>query len=263
MFYVHTFYVHTIMFYICFCRALSKAGVLTVGDIISPSGDIYAHLLAKVARAFRDLYGRRLTLMATAIKNGTGVQIPGRTLPELESWSIRELSAGCAAAAEPEGRQPFGVWEAFAKLRLPTGLQDFVRKALWRKLEVSSRMVMCHQAPTAVCALCGAQEDHHHALKSCPFLEGGIALARVSWSLRFNKHAWVEPSRICSDLPQLSLSTHVGLFMSAVLFARWKHRCDVVFGRANPNPSKVLTWLHGVLGCRFGCRPTSCAFALQ
>ena len=76
----------------CFCRALSKARVLTVGDIISPSGDIYAHLLAKVARAFRDLYERQLTLMATAIKNGTGVQMPGRTLPELESWSMRELS---------------------------------------------------------------------------------------------------------------------------------------------------------------------------
>ena len=105
----------------CFCRALSKARVPTVGDIISPSGDIYAHVLAKVARAFRDLYEGRLTLMATTIKNGTGVQIPGRTVPELESWSMRELSAGCAAAAEPEGRQTLGVWEAFAKLRLPTG----------------------------------------------------------------------------------------------------------------------------------------------
>ena len=62
-------------------------------------------------------------------------------------------------------------------------------------------MLLPRQAPTAVCALCGAREDHHHALKSCPFLEGGIALARVSWSLRFNKHAWVEPSRICWDLP--------------------------------------------------------------
>ena len=232
----------------CFCKALSKARVLTVGDIISPNGDIYAHLLAKVARAFREHYERRLTLMATAIKNGTEVQIPGRTLPELESWSMREFSAGCVAAAEPEGRQPMGVWEAFAKLRLPTGLQDFVRKALWRKLEVSARMLMCHQAPTAVFALCGAREDHHHTLKSCPFLEGGIALARPSWSLRFHKHAWVEPSRICWDLPQLSLSTHVGLFMWAVLFARWKHRCDVVFGRAHPDPSRVLARLHGALG---------------
>ena len=108
-------------------------------------------------------------------------------------------------------------------------------------------MLMCRQAPTAFCALSGAREDHHHALNSCPFLEGGIALARVSWSLRFNKHAWVEPSRICWDLPQLSLSTHVGLFMWAVLFARWKHRCDVVFGRAHPEPSRVLARPHGVL----------------
>ena len=92
----------------CFCGALSKSRVLTVGEIISPDGDIYAHLLAKVARAFRDLYERRLTLMASGIKNGTGFQIPGRTLPELESWSMRELSAGCAAAAQSEGRQP---WE--------------------------------------------------------------------------------------------------------------------------------------------------------
>ena len=125
-------------------------------------------------------FERRLTLMVTAIKNGTGVQIPGRSLPELESWSMRELSAGCTAAAEPEGRQPLGVWEAFVQLRLPTGLQDFVSKALWRKLEVRARMLMCHPAATAVCALCGAGEDHHHALKTCPFLEGGVALARVS-----------------------------------------------------------------------------------
>ena len=69
----------------CFCRALSKARVLTVGDIISPSGDIRAHLLAKVASSSKDLYERRLTVMASAIKNGTRVQIPGRTLPELES----------------------------------------------------------------------------------------------------------------------------------------------------------------------------------
>ena len=161
---------------------------------------------------------------------------------------MRELSARCAAAAKPEGRQPLGVWEAFARLRLPNGLQDFVRKALWWKLEVSALMLMCLQAPTAVCALSGAREDHHHALNSYPFLEGGIALARVSWSLRFNKHAWVEPSRICWDVPQLSLSTHVGLFMWAVLFASWKHRCDVVFGRAHPEPSRVLARPHGVLG---------------
>ena len=196
-----------------FCRALSKACVLTVGDIISPSGDIHAHLLAKVARSFRDLYERQLTLMACAIKNGAGVHIPGRTSLEPESWPMRELSAGCAALAEPEGRQALGVSEALAKLRLPTGLQDFVRQALWRKLEVSVRMLLCRQAPTAVCALCGDREDHHHALKSCPFLERGIALARVSWSLRFNKHALVQPSRICRDLAQLSLSTHVRLFM--------------------------------------------------
>ena len=232
----------------CFCRALSKARVLTVGDIISPNGDIHAHLLAKIVRSFRDLYERRLTLMASAIKNGTGVQVPGKTLPELESWSMREPSVGCAAAAELEGRQAPGVWEAFAKLRLPTGLQDFMRKALWWKLEVSVHMVLCRQAPTAVCALCGAREDHHHALKSSPFLEGRIALARVSWSLRFNKHSWVEPSRICWDLPQLSLSTHVGLFMWAVPFAHWKHRCDVVFGRVRPNTARVLARLHGILG---------------
>ena len=56
---------------------------------------------------------------------------------------MQELSVGCATAAEPEGRQALGVWEAFAKLRLPTGLQEFVRKALWRKLEVSVRMLLC------------------------------------------------------------------------------------------------------------------------
>ena len=104
-------------------------------------------------------------------------------------------------------------------------------------------MLMCRQAPTAVCALCGAREDHHHALKSCPFLEGGIALARVSWSLRFNKHAWVGPSRICWDLPRLSLSTHVGLFMWAVL---------------SPVGSIVATWFLGARirthpGCWLGC----------
>ena len=109
--------------------------MLTLGDIISPNGDIYAYLLAKVAGAFRDLYERRLTLVASAIKNGTGVQIPGRTLPELECSAMRDLSALRATAAEPEGRQPLGVWEAFPKLRLPTKPQDFVRKALWRKLE--------------------------------------------------------------------------------------------------------------------------------
>ena len=56
----------------CLCRALSKARVLTVGDIISPSGDIHAHLVAKVASSFKDIYERRLTLMASAIKNGRG-----------------------------------------------------------------------------------------------------------------------------------------------------------------------------------------------
>ena len=34
----------------------------------------------------------------------------------------------------------------------------------------------------------------------------------------------------------------------AVLFARCKHRCDVVFGRARPDPSWVLARLHGILG---------------
>ena len=58
----------------CFCRALSKARVLTAGDIICPSGDIHAHLLAKVASSFQDLYERRLTLIASTTKNGTGVQ---------------------------------------------------------------------------------------------------------------------------------------------------------------------------------------------
>ena len=49
---------------------------------------------------------------------------------------MRELSASCAEAAEPGGRHAPAVREAFAKLRLPTVLQDFMRKALWRKLEV-------------------------------------------------------------------------------------------------------------------------------
>ena len=141
-----------------------------MGDIHSPNGDIHARALAKIATSFRDLYERRLTFMALGIKNGTGVQIPGRTLPELESWSMRELLAGCAPAAEFEGRRALGVWDAFAKLRLPTRLQVFVHKALWRKLEVSVRMLLCRRAPTAVCALCGGGEDHHRALKSCPFL---------------------------------------------------------------------------------------------
>ena len=261
----------------CFCRALSKGRVLTVGDIISPDGDIYAHLLGKVEMAFRDLYERRLTLMASAIMNGTGVQIPGRTLPDLESWSMRELSAGCAAAAEPEGRQPLGFWEAFAKLRLPT---DWAAGLCSQGIVAEARGLIRAETPTVICALCGAREDHHHAC--CPFLAGGIALARVSWSLLFNKHAWVEPSRICWDLPQLSLSTHVGLLMWAVLFARWKHRCDMVFGRAHPNPSRLLagctvyygrrqqntnSQFHDLIcwnsgdGCRFGCKPSSVAFA--
>ena len=73
-----------------------------MGDIISPNGDIHARVLAKIATSFRDLYESRLTFMASGIKNGTRVQIPGRTLPELE-W-MRELLAGYPAAAELEGR---------------------------------------------------------------------------------------------------------------------------------------------------------------
>ena len=36
--------------------------------------------------------------------------------------------------------------------------------------------------------------------------------------------------------------------MWAVLFAPWKHRCDVAFGRVKPDLARVLARLQGILG---------------
>ena len=91
---------------------------------------------------------------------------------DMGSWPVKlksqnVLVAISRGAAPPVACMGLRTWGLFHKLRIPGWDYDFVRRALWRKLAVASRLMAI--ARCSKCAFDGKDETHAHLFGECRF----------------------------------------------------------------------------------------------
>ena len=110
-------------------------------------------------------------------------------------------------------------------------------------------MKKMQMSQTPDCPLCGAIEDHEHRVKKCKYLDRPISIIRGMYSPTTTETGQrIEPSRICLDMPEISLQTEQGIFMWTAITALWRYRCEVRYGRIEPSHKGYAAFWMGELG---------------
>ena len=205
-----------------------KQGVHTVEHMIN-EGTLDENKMGQIPHRWRDTYKRNITWL---VRQWAGIDkelaIRGPRLPEPQDWTLRKVATAVAEARKPEERQPRVVWQALTNLELPRKVERVVRTILWKKLPVAERMKKMQMSQTSDCPLCGAIEDHEHRVKKCKYLDRPIPIIRGMYSPTTTETGQrIEPSRICLDMPEISLQTEQGIFMWTAITALWRYRCEV------------------------------------
>ena len=84
----------------------------------------------------------------------------------MSNWLTRKMLLYMQHKRRHEPRQPAEVWQAFGRLFLPKWDRDFLRRALWKKLPLGTRM---ERLGGKLCPLDGRVEDHEHVFRHCMF----------------------------------------------------------------------------------------------
>jgi hypothetical protein len=192
------------------------------------------------------LYTRKILELAEWAQKGIPVSV-GPPLPPPTDWRFSNLIPLRAAQCRPAERQPKEVWALLQQVAMPQALREFVVRALWRKLAVAKRLGDMGIIGTRLCSLCGVVEDHEHALKKCRELSPIVAMVRGLWMPVVRDNQWYEPSRLCLEEPQHSLTTTQGLVMWSGILARWQIRCEVMSLRKGWEQRAVLQRLYAIL----------------
>ena len=143
-----------------------------------------------------------------------------------------------------ERRQPPEVWQTFGQLFLHKWDQDFIRRALWRKLALGTRM---DRLGGKLCPLDGRVEDHEHVFCHCMFGAFMQSTVRKAFGLVESGGVQVEPSRLLRDFPLLSLTSTQGLLLWAGLKAQWKVRCRAKYQHQPSTLDEFIAGWAGVL----------------
>ena len=107
------------------------------------------------------------------------------------------------SAEEPQ--QDAAVWPRFCKLFLLAWDRDFIRRVLWKKLRIGSRMGQ--RVGSALCPLCSRLEDHTHVLCHCRFSAFVLDTVRKAFGL-VQSEGCVEPSRLLLEEPCCRCKPH-------------------------------------------------------
>ena len=76
--------------------------------------------------------------------------------------------------------------------------------------------------------------------KKCFFLQDSLALVRRLWGVHVSENAWHEPSRMCTNYSEWSVSTIQGWLVWSAVYARWLIRCEALSEKPPDIPTTVL-----------------------
>ena len=230
-------------------NALMEEGVHQVQHMIT-NGELDESKLRRIPHTWRDIYKTRIAwLVLEWASPRAEVEIPGPRMPKPPEWTLRGVAKAIAQAKRPQERQRKEVWQALAKLELPRKVERVVRTILWKKLPVADRMQKMQMSSSPNCPLCGFLEDHEHRVKKCRYLDRPISLIRGLYKpTTMATGQRVEPSRVCLDMPEISLKTEQGIFMWTAITALWRYRCEARYGRVQPSPTGYAAYWMGELG---------------
>ena len=143
-----------------------------------------------------------------------------------------------------EPRQPSEVWQAFGRLFLPKWDRDFLRRTLWKKLPVGTRM---ERLGGKLCLLDGRVESHEHVFRHCMFSTFMQSTVRKAFRMVDAGGVKVERSRLLRDFPLLSITTTQGCCCGRVS----RHSVTYVAGQST-NTSQQR-WMNSLQGGRGFC----------
>ena len=134
-------------------------------------------------------------------------------------------------------------WGLFRKLRISGWDFDFVRRALWRKLAIASRLVAMTRC--SKCAFDGKDETHAHVFGECRF--GQFVQEAV-------RHTFGPPQDpqgtsidlSCNFLPkqEVALTTTQGILSWSGMSVAWSQRCHAVLEKQTVSlDTMVAQWL--------------------
>ena len=151
------------------------------------------------------------------------------------SWPVKwkfqnVLVAIWRGAAPPVVGMGSRTWGLFRKLRIPVWDYDFVRRALWRKLAVATRLVSMTRCCT--CAFDGKEETDAHVFGECRFGQF------VHEAVRHTFGPPLGPTRLLIDLScnflqkqEVALTTAQGILTWSGMSVAWSQRCQAVLGK--------------------------------
>ena len=166
----------------------------------------------------------------------------------MESWpakwkSQNVLVAISRGAAPPVAGMGLRTWGLFRKLRIRGWDYDFVRRALWRKPAVASRLVA--MTCCSKCAFDGKDETHAHVFGECRFGQF------VHEAVRHTFGPPQDPQGTSIDLScnflqkqEVALTTAQGILTWSGMSVAWSQRCQVVLGKQTVSlHTMVAQWM--------------------
>ena len=181
------------------------------------------------------------------------------TGPELGRWAYTWTSRKMLLYMHQRrhaARQPPEVWRAFERLYLPRWDKDFVRRCLWKKLPLGTRM---ERLGGKLCPLDNKVEDHEHVFRHCFFCNFMFDTVRRAFGLVESEQGRVEPSRLLRDHPLLSLTSTQGLILWAGSKVQWGLRCRAKYQRVAPVLDEFIAGWAGLLRAWRAEKDMSCS----
>ena len=194
----------------CYNPELVRKGVLTTARISEGSEgeeSLIQSLLMLTKTVYRSAFKR--------IHHSEGACFAPYQLPEFwQSWSKRTMAWHLTTPCVLKPIRLASVWKQFNKVSGPTHFTEFLRRALWAKLPVGSRLIPW-RGGQGHCQFHGVVEDHNHALRGCLY-------HKVIES--FVSTAFPGPSVDVILEGEQSLATQRGLFTGIGAYAHWQLR---------------------------------------
>ena len=162
----------------------------------------------------------------------------------MSNWLTRKMPLYMQHKRRHEPRQPPEVWQAFGRLFLAKWDRDFMRRALWKKLPLGTRM---ERLGGKLCPLDGRVEDHEHVFRHCMLSAFMQSTLRKAFGMVEAGGGKVEPSRLLRDFPLLSITTTQGLLLWAGLKAQWNLRCRAKYQHQPAAQDEFIAGWAGVL----------------
>ena len=139
---------------------------------------------------------------------------------------------------------------------MPKWDKDFIRRCLWKKLPVGTRM---ERLGGKLCPLDSKVETHEHVFRHCFFSSFLFDTVRRAFGLVPTPSGAVEPSRLLHEHPLLSLTTTQGLILWAGVKVQWNLRCRAKYQKKAPVLDEFIAGWATVLRRWRSERDMSCA----